>query len=115
MAASRRPPQVTQAISTLKSYGDEAMEAAPLHQIPKTPVEVTIPAKGESIFANDSTFLLTKKYFVYKLMGSNLFINHALGMIHMSYKAFGLKLTNFAINNSVASIFTSGETIQSLT
>jgi hypothetical protein len=56
-----------------------------------------------------------KKFCVYKLMGSNLFINHSLNLIHMSYKAFGLKLTNFAINNSVASIFTSGETIKSLT
>lgn len=82
---------------------------------PNPQVKVNIPAPGDSIFANDSTFDLIRKFFVYKLMGSNLFINHALGMIHLSYKAFGLKLTNFAINNSVASIFTSGETIRSLT
>jgi len=31
-----------------------------------------------SIFAKDSTPELIKKYFVYKLMGSNLFINHSL-------------------------------------
>lgn len=73
-----------------------------------------MPPQGQSVFANDSTLLLVKKYLVYKLMGSNLFINHSLGMIHLCYKIFGLKLTNFGINNSVASIFTSGETIASL-
>ena len=56
-----------------------------------------------------------KKFFVYKLMGSNLFINYSLGMMKTSYKIFGIKLTNFVINNSVASIFTSGETISSMT
>lgn len=78
------------------------------------PVEVKVPAPGESVFANDSTVTLIKKYFVYKLMGSNLFINYSLSMINLCYKIFGIKLTNFAIKNSVASIFTSGETIQTL-
>lgn len=55
-----------------------------------------------------------KKFFVYKLMGSDLFINYALGAMKLSYKIFGIKLTNFVINNSVASIFTSGETIASM-
>lgn len=114
MAASRRPSSVTQAISS-KTYSDEAMEASKDSAEPKPQLKVTVPAEGESIFKNDSTFHLMKKFLVYKLMGSNLFINHALGMIHLSYKAFGLKLTNFAINNSVASIFTSGETIHSMT
>jgi hypothetical protein len=77
-------------------------------------VEVTVPAQGESVFANDSTILLIKKYYVYKLMGSDLFINYSLRMMNMCYKIFGNKLTNFGINNSVASIFTSGETIDSL-
>jgi len=67
------------------------------------------------VFANDSTIILIKKFFVYKLMGSNLFINYSLGMMNICYKIFGIKLTNFAINNSVASIFTSGETIASMT
>lgn len=47
-------------------------------------------------------------------MGSNLFINYSLGLINICYKILGVKLTNFAVNNSVASIFTSGETIRSL-
>ena len=67
------------------------------------------------MFANDSTFMLMKKFFVYKLVGSDLFINYSLGMMKMGYKIFGIKLTNFVINNSVASIFTSGETIASMT
>lgn len=73
-----------------------------------------MPAPGQSVFANDSTVQLIKKYFVYKLMGSNMFINHSLGMMNVCYKIFGIKLTNFAINNSVASIFTSGETVASM-
>ena len=67
-----------------------------------------------SVFANDSTMLLVKKYFVYKLMGSNVFINYSLFGMNVCYKLFGVKLTNFAINNSVASIFTSGETVSSI-
>lgn len=101
MAASRRPSAVT-------------VPAGVTPQQPVTPVQVTVPVSGESVFANDSTLLLIKKYLIYKLMASNLFINHSLGMMNMCYKIFGIKLTNFAINNTVASIFTSGETIQSL-
>jgi hypothetical protein len=67
-----------------------------------------------AIFAKDSTYILTKKFFVYKLMGSNLFINHSLKMMNMAYKTLGITLTNFAINRSVGSLFTSGETIQTL-
>lgn len=66
------------------------------------------------IFAMDSTPTLIKKYFVYKLMGSNLFINYALGAMNMCYKLMGIRLTNFVINNSVGSIFTAGETLQTL-
>ena len=58
--------------------------------------------------------MLAKKFFVYKLMGSNLFINHSLGLMNVAYRVFGIRLTNFAINKSVGSIFTSGETIQTL-
>jgi hypothetical protein len=47
-------------------------------------------------------------------MGSSLFINHSLGFLNLAYKVLGLKATNFIINNSVASIFTSGETVESL-
>lgn len=55
-----------------------------------------------------------KKFFVYKLMGSDIFINHSLSMMNLSYKVLGVRLTNFAINNSVGSLFTAGETIQTL-
>lgn len=58
--------------------------------------------------------MLLKKFFVYKLMGSDLFINHSLSMMNLSYKLLGIKMTNFAINKSVGSLFTAGETIESL-
>ena len=122
MATSRRPPTVTQVVRTnehqaFDSYEEQAMAASNIAhpQLPVKQVEVTVPAPGESVLAHDSTLLLMKKYIVYKLMGSNLFINYSLGLMNMCYKVFGVKLTNFTINNSVASIFTSGETISSLT
>jgi hypothetical protein len=71
-------------------------------------------SKGSEIFKNDSTANLMKKFVVYKLMGSDIFINHSLGMMKMSYKCLGTRFTNYAINNTVASIFTSGESIDSL-
>ena len=73
-----------------------------------------LSAPDASVFANDSTLLLMKKFFIYKLMGSDLFINHSLGLMNLSYRLLGTKLTNFAINNSVASVFTSGESVQSI-
>ena len=57
---------------------------------------------------------MLKKFFVYKLMGSDLFINHSLRMMNLSYKLFGVRLTNFAINSSVGSLFTAGETVKTL-
>lgn len=65
----------------------------------------------ESIFAKDKTSTLIKKYFVYKLMSSNLFINYSLGLMNLCYKILGVRITNFAINKSVGSLFTSGESI----
>ena len=47
-------------------------------------------------------------------MGSNLFINNALGMMTTCYSVLGIPVTNTAINKSVGSLFTSGETIQTL-
>jgi hypothetical protein len=47
-------------------------------------------------------------------MGSDLFINHSLSMMNLSYKLLGIRLTNFAINNSVGTLFTAGETIETL-
>jgi len=67
--------------------------------------------KSKGVFDNDSTPHLIKKFFVYKLMGSELFINHSLSFINIFYKILGIRLTNFAINNTVASLFTSGETV----
>jgi len=55
-----------------------------------------------------------KKFFVYKLMGSDLFINHSLSLMNLSYKVLGVRLTNLAINKSVGSLFTAGETIETL-
>ena len=66
---------------------------------------------SQNMFQMDSTFLLVKKFLVYKLMGSDLFINHSLRAVNVAYKLMGTKLTNFLINNSVGSIFTSGETV----
>jgi len=67
-----------------------------------------------SLFAKDSTFMLMKKLFVYRLMGSNLFINHALKGMELSYKLMGVRLTNAIINSSVGSIFTSGDSVHTL-
>ena len=68
----------------------------------------------QAIFASDSTFQLLKKLMIYRMMSSNFFINNALGGMRLSYKILGRTLTNFAINKTAGSIFTSGETLQSL-
>lgn len=68
----------------------------------------------KSIFASDKTSTLIKKYFVYKLMGSNFFINHSLGITNNCYRVLGIPVTNVAINSSVGSLFTSGETLSTL-
>lgn len=52
----------------------------------------------KAIFAKDSTSLLMKKYFCYKLMGSDLFINFSLSILNTFYKIVGVRLTNFFIN-----------------
>jgi hypothetical protein len=55
-----------------------------------------------------------KKYFAYKLMGSNFFIDHSLKMMGLCYRILGIRPTNFCINNSVGDLFTSGETMHTL-
>lgn len=65
----------------------------------------------KAIFAKDSTALLMKKYFCYKLMSSDLFINCSLNILNTFYKILGIRLTNFAINKTIGQLFTSGETI----
>jgi hypothetical protein len=67
-----------------------------------------------AIFANDSTVSLIKKLMIYRMMSSNMFINHALNGMRLSYKFMGRTLTNFLINKTAGSIFTSGETLQTL-
>ena len=67
-----------------------------------------------AIFAKDSTTILMKKFFCYKLMGSDLFINYSLSMLNFFYKILGRRTTNFFINNSVGQLFTAGESISTL-
>jgi virulence-associated protein VapD len=67
-----------------------------------------------AIFANDSTVSLIKKLMIYRMMSINMFINHALNGMRLSYKFMGRTLTNFLINKTAGSIFTSGETLQTL-
>jgi hypothetical protein len=47
-------------------------------------------------------------------MGTSFFINQSLAITNMFYKIFGIKFTNFLINKSVANLFTSGESLQTL-
>jgi hypothetical protein len=67
-----------------------------------------------AIFAQDSTLALIKKLCIYRMMSSNAFINHALRGMQLSYRLMGRSLTNFLINKTAGSIFTSGETLQTL-
>ena len=63
------------------------------------------------MFAADSTPELIKKYFIYKMMGSNLFIDYALGGLKVAYKLCGMRLTNLLIEKSAGTIFTGGVTL----
>ena len=47
-------------------------------------------------------------------MSSNLVINYALRGMQLSYRFMGCALTNFLINSTAGSIFTSGETLETL-
>ncbi len=68
----------------------------------------------QAIFASDSTLQLVKKLFIYRVMASTFFINNALWGMSLAYKCMGRTLTNFVINQTAGSIFTSGETLQTL-
>jgi hypothetical protein len=57
---------------------------------------------------------LIKKYFIYKMMGSNLFINHSLRAMKLFYKIMGVRLTNMAIEKTASSIFTGGVSLEDL-
>ena len=52
---------------------------------------------ARSAFKHDSTFELVKKYFIYKIMGSNMFINYSLMGMNIAYKLLGVKFTNLVI------------------
>ena len=66
------------------------------------------------VFQNDSTYMLLKKIFVYKLMASNVFINYSLPTMNLLYKILGVRLANSLVNKSAGEVFTSGESISSL-
>ena len=67
-----------------------------------------------AIFAGDTTFTLIKKLIIYRTMSSNLFINHALNAMNACYKVMGKRLTNLIINKTAGEVFTSGETLETL-
>jgi hypothetical protein len=62
----------------------------------------------ENPLRHDSTFMLIKKYLIYKMMGSNFFINHSFRAMKLFYKIMGVRLTNSVIENTAGSIFTGG-------
>jgi hypothetical protein len=57
---------------------------------------------------------LIKKFFIYKLMASNVFINYSLGGMQLLYKVTGKRVTNFLIETSAGSIFTGGVSLSHL-
>lgn len=71
-------------------------------------------AAQSSLLADESTFLLIKKFVIYKMMGSDLFIKYALSAMTMSYRLFGTKIVNAVIDNTAGSIFTAGVSIPDL-
>jgi len=48
------------------------------------------------------------------MMSSNVFINYALSGMNFAYSVLGKTLTNLLINKTAGSVFTSGETLQTL-
>lgn len=101
---------VTSTTDSHSSESEEAAETGHRHATRHCNHKLT----AEEIFAKDTTTGLIRKYFVYKLMGSNLFVNHALTGMKLCYKILGIPPTNLAINTSVGDLFTSGETLQTL-
>ena len=67
---------------------------------------------SEELFHHDSTYLLTKKYIVYKLMGTDFFIDHSEKLMSLSYSLLGQTVGNAIIRRTMADIFVSGETVQ---
>ena len=71
-------------------------------------------AADQNPFRFDTTFSLCKKFFIYKMMASNIFINYSLSGMRVAYRLLGIKLTNKLIESTAASIFTGGVTLQDL-
>ena len=76
--------------------------------------EMQADMAARAAFKHDSTFELVKKYFIYKVMGSNVFINYSLMGMNMAYKLLGVKFTNLVIEQTAGSIFTGGVTLKDL-
>ena len=74
----------------------------------------TKPKDTLSPFRFDSTYTLLKKFFIYKMMSSEIFINYSLMGMTFSYRLFGVKLTNTVIEKTAGSIFTGGVTLDDL-
>lgn len=86
------------------------VKATQMLNLDETAQEVQI----KNPFKYDSTFELIKKFFIYKMMASNLFINHSLTAMSLSYRVLGIRLTNSLIENTAGSIFTGGVSVDDL-
>lgn len=85
---------------------------AQMQQQKETPPSHKVEALSPLRF--DSTFTLIKKFFIYKVMGSDIFINYSLGGMRLFYKLLGVRLTNAAIEGTAGCIFTGGVTLNDL-
>ena len=68
----------------------------------------------KSPFRFDSTTTLIRKYFLYKIMGSDFCINYSLLGMRLGYMLFGVRLTNAIIERTAGPIFTGGVTLDDL-
>lgn len=72
------------------------------------------PPEEKNYFGHESTVTLIKKFFIYKMMASNVFINYSLGGIKLLYNITGKRFANWLIETSAGSIFTGGVTLKDL-
>jgi hypothetical protein len=114
MSNSSPVKEHTAATSSHSSDGEEP--STKRHMAKTEPLDKFLDKEyiASQIFANERTSVLMRKYFAYKLMGSDFFINHSLTMMGLCYRVLGIRPTNFCINNSVGDLFTSGETMDTL-
>ena len=122
---SGRPGEQTQAKDNMRDGAPsgkwrQRAHSSKLNQKVRTEIiedmkRANIPqAKEVNAFDKDSTFLLIKKYCIYKMMGSNFFINYSLGGMKVAYGILGKVITNWIIEASAGSIFTGGVTLRDL-